>query len=484
MIEKYLKLYSETNEEKFNDDLINLKEQDDVLECFNDIFKALEVIEGIKFLDSEIFTNENEFAPILKGKEKQEVQNIEISRLNMIKFRFSLTGKVKPQGKKEEIHTEIIEKYLYYPKALPGFHFVLNNSKYFPIYQIIDSATYRHADSLTLKTLLMPIKITLLDENVYLDTDGNEFKGRVKTVELFKKKINHLNYFFTEFGFNDTLEFFSYKDDVMIIDNTEDINPDFTYFNMGKKGQLLGISKRLLKEDPTFAFNLIDILHKEKIHQIFDHEYWIYELGKKFKQNKLQQKEKADDIMLSFKRILDGRTKRILPLEMENKESIFHLVRWMVTKFEILKVRNNMDLENKRMRVSEYLIYDLLKKFSTITYRILNTNNVMLKEKRQLFSSLSPMFVIKSMGSNELLRYLGGVNSIDLFNSRLKFSYRGPQGLGKGKSSVNLAYRGIDPSYIGRIGLVAASANDPGMSGTLVPFMETNGFYFSKDKLD
>ena len=94
------------------------------------------------------------------------------------------------------------------------------------------------------------------------------------------------------------------------------------------------------------------------------------------------------------------------------------------------------------------------------------------------------MFIIKKIGKNELLRYMGVVNDINLFQPSLKFSFRGFQGLGNGNSDVNKEYRGIHPSYIGNIGLTASSNGDPGMTGTFSPFIENSGFYFTDEMLD
>jgi hypothetical protein len=107
-----------------------------------------------------------------------------------------------------------------------------------------------------------------------------------------------------------------------------------------------------------------------------------------------------------------------------------------------------------------------------------------MDDREKLFSTLGPMFIIKKIGNNELLRYMGVVNAIELFNPSLKWSVRGYQGLGEGSKEVTMEYQGLHPSYPGRIGLTSSSAGDPGMSGTFTPFMKNYGFYFSDEMLD
>ena len=47
--------------------------------------------------------------------------------------------------------------------------------------------------------------------------------------------------------------------------------------------------------------------------------------------------------------------------------------------------------------------------------------------------------------------------------------------------SVNVKYRTIHDSYVGRLSLLSTSAGDPGCSGTLVPFLKlTDNMHFTK----
>ena len=130
----------------------------------------------------------------------------------------------------------------------------------------------------------------------------------------------------------------------------------------------------------------------------------------------------------------------------------------------------------------KYLVFPLLLKFSNSTYRILNSKNPTFNMLKSIFN-ISPGFIISKLVSNELLRYNGATNSIDLFTSALRFTYRGPQSMSsKSGSSVSVKYRGIHSSYIGKVSLTASSAGDPGLSGMLVPFVKAEDLFFSKEE--
>jgi len=478
-----LQNYSDANPERFNEDLIYLKEHDTVLTHINSIFKALEVVNGVEFLGSTINEDESSFPDYIKH-EKHQV-NIAESRHVLIDFKF----KISDSKTGEE---EIIEKSLFFPKLIDKTYFILNGSKFFPIYQIIDSATYNNNGSLTLKTLLMGVTIRTKDIEFY-DMMGNKYDGNIKVIDLFKNKLNYLLYFFVDRGYTKTIEYFLGKENTkkihLVLDESKEykklVNSDNSYvmFNL-KNETILAIEENLFERYFKFFTNVIEILSGNEMFQIMDQDFWKLEMGKVFSRNKNNYESKANDILISFRRILDNSTQSTLRLKEENKEDIFAIIRWMVRNYETLIYQDNMDLRYKRIRINEYLLYDLLIKMSNATYRLLNKAEITMKDRQQLFSTLTPMYVLKKIGSNELLRYFGGVNAIELFNPSLKFSQRGFQGLGEGSRDVNKSYRGLHYSYPGRIGLTSSSAGDPGMSGTFTPFLQNCGFYFSDEMLD
>jgi len=480
-----LRKYSDSNPERFNQDLLNLKKNDNVLNHINAIFSALEVINGVEFLGSEIIEDESSFPDYIKNE--RLIINVNQSRLILIKYKFKISGKDNDGNYQEEV----IDKFLFFPKLIDGTYFISNGNKFFPIYQIIDSATYNNNDSLTLKTLLMGVTINVKPFAFY-DFDNNEYKARIKLINLFKNKLNFLLYFFIDRGFNDTMKYYigsNWEEHIKLVD---DINDEVDFdtskyikFKLNKKSNTgIYISKALWKKDPDFVASVIDILSGKDYIQIMDIDFWLLEVGKVFSRNKNNYLSKAKDILISFKRILDNSTKNTLRLKEKNKKDIFAIIRWMIKRYDVLVERDNMDLKYKRIRINEYLCYDLLIKMSTSTYRLLNKQEITMKDRQQLFSTLGPMFVLKKINTNELCRYFGGVNAIEVFNPGLKFSMRGFQGLGSSSKDVNKSYRGLHPSYIGRLGLVSSSSSDPGMSGTFTPFMQNSGFYFTDDMID
>jgi len=472
----FLKQYGENNPEKFNEEFIYMKRNDNVLEYMKDICKALEVIDGVKFLGAELETDESKLNT--RGKEGEKWISLEESRLDNITIRFSI--------KDDDGNDELIERSILFPKLINDFYYVLDGNKSYPIYQIIDLATYKTPKSLTLKTLLMPI-VLRTHEVTLEDVNGNEYTDNLFIIDLFKNKINVLHYYFAKFGFDKTVEMFGYDDHSVGIVDANDIdfddsdNEDYIFFKINKN--LAVYARDEVMEDSfgkRFVMMICEMMNlRSTVAKIVVREQWEKKLGMIFTKNPNSQIDKAKKIIISFERILDDRTKKILRIDDSHKESIYTIIRWMMTEYDYLITKDNMDLANKRIRVNEYLLHPLLIKFSTITYRLLNKPQVTFNQKKQLFSTLGPGFVIKKLKQNELLRYNNSVNGIDLFTSGLKFSQRGPQSMSEGGKSISVRYMGLHPSYVGRIGLTTSSSGDPGMTGTFTPFIKTDKFYFT-----
>ena len=458
-------LQSFGNKKRFNEEVIRtLKDKDVIYEYLENICKALESIPYVTYLSMEIEEDENKFI-------QRKLISVKDTRLSLVKFKF----RVEFGGEVEE--PEIV---LFVPKRINNNYFLLGGNKYYAPYQIIDSSTYNTKNSVILKSILMAT-VLRQDKKKCKDIEGNEYRENIFFLNLFSKKINLLNYFFPVFGYKQSLEFLGVKDKIEIVQES-DQEDKYVYFNL--KTRYLAVEKEAFENDKhvrRIAITLLDCLVERG--KTFDEEiledltHWKIKLGSLYTKNQNNQEEKADSVLLSFKRILDDTTKKSLKIPEEDKESMFHLTRWMVVNYDALKKKNNLSLLNKRFRYYEYIITPFLRKMSSNTYRILNSKNLTMNKLLTLFK-VSSMIIIKSMQTSDLIRYNNAVNDMDLFNVSLKWSMRGMQALSS-SNTVSMYYRDLNPSYVGRLGLNHSSNSDPGMSGTFSPFISTDGFYFN-----
>ncbi|AMS01189.1 DNA-directed RNA polymerase beta subunit [Bacillus phage AR9] len=466
MISNFRKFHGNKNQEKFNENLILNKENESILNYLDPICKTLEIIPEITYLGSSV----EPINKVYKFNKEEKTSDIERSELQLIKMSFL----IEKDDKKEEIN-----KFIYFPKLIDSQYFIINGNRYYPIYQLLDSGTYRTNKALTLKTLLMPIVLREKKET-FDDINGETHTMLNVDLDLFKSKVPFLIYFFSKFGFEGTLEYFGLQDliHVLMKEDLDQLDEDEINDNvifMITKNISLVVDKNFFsnKNNQIIIATLLNCFNTRiKIDKIYEKDYWVKKLGGYFTTNNSNKQEKGEGIILSFERILDEWTKKILRTEEKNKEDIYSVVRWMINNYLALVKQDNMNLANKRIRLYEYLLHPLLIKFSKGTYRVLNNRNSNKFEKiKTIFSNIQEGFLVKKIINNELLRYDNSVNSISLFTLILRYTQSGPQSPFS-SNSTNNKLRGLHPSYLGRLGLTSTSAGDPGASGSLTPFLE------------
>ena len=497
----YAAFQNDNPEQDFNEDLIFWRERDDVAGYLEDVFAALEVVPGITFNGVTVERDESKFPTDLT------FNDIEPSRLDLaqVHFRLEMQDNVKD-----------IVLSIFLPKLVDRLFYQLNGSIYYPILQLVDRGTYVTKKTFTLKTLLMPLVFrrdtTATITDALTGTDHGEL---VYTLDLFRNKINVFRYFFASRGIAETLAFFGIDQEaeepgMFIAERDDAMGVDPATYRVheikGSSGLVVVASRAWIEEAPHYhgalVATLVDALDgiQRKYIELSDEidengkrpgiQYWKRRLGRHFTQNSNGYEEKAEKILISLERILDRRTKKNLAhVRVEDKEDVYCILRWMMREYRTLVQIDGMDVRNKRIRVSEYLIHPLLLKFSESTYRLLNSKNLTFRGLVAVFkpfihdidderSRPQVNFLIKKLVTNELLRYAGMVNSFDLITA-LRWTSRGPQSISdRSRTDISLRYRGHHPSYVGRIGLSAASAGDPGTSGTLVPFCVTKSQFF------
>lgn len=458
-------------EVQFNDDLIkNLRKEDEIYQYLEDVCKALETVKYIKYTGMEVIKDES------KIRSKKEI-SIYDSRLELVRMNFTVTFG-------EEVKETYME--LFIPKATDGVNaYLLDGNRYFGIYQTLDSSTYNTANSVTLKSILMPISIKQEAKKIK-DKEGNEYVGNVFKLSQFSHRINILNYYLPLYGFEGTLKFFKFEKFFQIVEEFQNDGDTYLYFPLkagyyAKTSKKAFMSKSLIR---NLFFSFHDLFNKKtEMEKLNDLEYWTIKLGAKYSNNTNVQLEKGQSVLLSFKRILDDTTKGNLRIPEKQKQDIYYLCRWLIFNFNELKKKDNLSLLNKRFRYAEYLTIPFVLKLSSNTYRILNSKNMTMNKILTLFK-ISPTIILKAMKTTiELIRYDNVVNDMDLFNHYLKFSSTGFQALTK--SSISSAYRDIHPSHLGRIALNQCSSNDPGTTSIFVPQLEpVDKFYFSNSEIN
>ena len=96
--------------------------------------------------------------------------------------------------------------------------------------------------------------------------------------------------------------------------------------------------------------------------------------------------DKGNSILKYFNRLLDRTTQKTLKLPEYHTEDIYSLLRWMMQEFNTLRLKDNCDLANKRLRCNEYIASLLTKEFSKRLNRIISLGDkVTIDNIKELF---------------------------------------------------------------------------------------------------
>lgn len=506
------------------------RDKQDILAYVKDIFKSLEILNEIKVEEVSLETDESQFGPIKANHRYYKA--ITPSRLNKIHYKLRITpsevvenvplleGKKDTMQFVENSETFIKEGDLFINKLIDNCFYINEGIRYFLIYQIVDNATYGNENSVSLKSLLMPI--TLTQSKITAIPEFGEDPIELPSYEtlLFAKRLNTLMYVFAKESYNSLVkmkvkdpdniiqEWQQYTDEKLIkkfntffgtdlkFDNdlnklVEDNRIIFQIKSERDSGVYFSVDKEKLENDSLTRavvgslLNLHAEVKKKKI--IFNYEnlcrpwFWIEKTAPFFTKNTdpMKKFEKVKTMLISLSRLIDDATRKILNIKPEDKENTLSIMRYIMREFETLVKADNQDLDNKRLRLFEYQLFPLRKYFSDQIYRVLNSATRSKAVLDRMFSNLSPMYIIKQTVVNELLRYYNAANEIDIYSCLMKYTFKGPQSINK---TVTAKQRDLHPSYTGRLSLIASSASDPGISGNLSPFVETYNGYFKKQE--
>lgn len=479
-MKEFMKEYSNSNpnSNRLNYGLINKEYDKPLIEYINDSAKSLEVIKNIQFLgsrfvkyESEIDMNKYEKRRKVDNKNKEEIKytSIEDSRVGELILKFKITFKGK---------SEIIEKPILVPLPDEYGYYQIKGKKYILMYQLVDASTYVTKNSVVLKSI-MPIFLTR-KPFTKKDTEGYEYTCPIYSTKVFKNDITIMYFYFAKIGLTKSLRYFSVNHYIGVSNEKKDTE-HFIYFQISQ-GFYLKVKRNAFNDSQyirSVAFMILNVCNsKVNINNMDCRQLWIEKIGNIFSVS-TNHYEKGKNILVFFDRMLDETTKSNLRIEPKYKKSMYSILLYMFQNFNELKKKDNMDMENKRLRDSEYIASLLNKELSKRILPVVNSGKKLTKEKIKDVFKFSGEILITQLYNSGLFRYDDQVNDMDFF-SKLKYTIKGPNSQGgQNSQSISSYSRGLHPSMLGRIDLNVVGTSDPGTGGVLTPFCETDGLYFS-----
>lgn len=411
------------------------------------------------------------------------------------------------------LNCKVITKKILVPILTDDGYYIINNKKAKAIWQMAEASVYTQRGKITLKSR-MPIIMYKSQNKQIKDVDGNMYnfrpysyamdmnsrkkksayaaKGASKTKNKF---INPFIIFAAKMGLIGAIQFMTIDKYVSVVQRVyEDQKEDFVFFPMSTL--YLRVAKTYLENDMIMSLvGMLVMIATDEFPLTWDNmndpTYWICRIGLVGSKHDRPLNEfynKGITTIMMIERLLDAMTIQNLRLPESHKENIYTILRWMVVQFDDLKYKDNIDINNKRVRKTEYIIRATLgRKIND------NINRVIAHRSDSRANNMETLLEVFNFGGDIILNGMRNINDLiktDDFTNDLSliedlaYSSKGPESLGDGSSkNIMTRMRDVHPSFIGKLDPECTSNSDVGMSGSFVPYVKIyDNFYFTPER--
>ena len=495
-IKRFIHDYVQNHVDDFNDQLF-LRSDEAIIDQLEKIIISIQThglftikVKGFTVVDNyddiQVILRKH-YERVLKGSKKAADDN----RFNYIDLQESkiklLIVHYETSYKNERENLDVI---IEVPRVVNKFYFFLKGNYYSPMYQIVDASTYNNSSSkknskkatITLKTNFQPIRITRFEVSVG-DTDGNKYSFTSFSCFAFNKSVPAIVYLFAKYGVVKALENLGLSN-YLFISSDNQSNEDICSFCSSKNDKIFINVNRYFMNNPIIQHAVVTLLNmiNSSMHfnDLYNTDIWIERLGGGFvTQNKLQ---KGLTILKSFESTLDINIQEQIYLPWKYKKDMFVLLQWLLCEFNNLKMKDTMNITTKKVRCAEYIAAIYAKKLTTNIHRLSNKGKKINLKEIERTINIKPDWLIVEISKSQLVGFRNIVNDMDSFLAT-KFTYKGISGVGdtngsNGSRSIPNQFRLLDISNMGILDPDASSPSDPGVNGSIIPFLKlnTNGY--------
>lgn len=484
LLRKFLSEYENPNIQHFNLGLINREQDEDLKTHLIDVFMSLDVLEHVEYISCEYIDDArmidmNVYSEHDRDKKYNKATDEEVRTIKLheslvgelrVKLRFTCKGESK-----------VVEKRFLIPIVDEYGYFLLNGKRFFLIYQLVDSSTYARGQAVVLRSLL-PVSLLRIKHRA-TDVTSAGWDSSLFSISVFNRHINIFYFYFAKFGFRAALLYFSVNTIIDVVEERgEDDDPDFLYFTI-RANMYLRVAKGLFDEFKYVRSMVSSILgvmnNRITMDDLENIDYWISRIGALRQGSKPHNyHEKGKVSQASFERMIDLGTRKKLKLVLFNKDDSYSVIRWMVQNYDQLRKKNDMDINNKRLRANELIAGFVSAEFTKRADRIIKYKNRVNMRKVESIISMPGDIIISKLHNSGLFRSNEAVDDMDFF-TKLSYTSKGPSAMSSSGNTMSVKHRGIDTSFIGYIDTNVCGTSDPGASGTLTPFAKVDDLHFN-----
>ena len=151
---------------------------------------------------------------------------------------------------------------------------------------------------------------------------------------------------------------------------------------------------------------------------LYDTTTWIRKLGNS------NNYEKGKDMLTFFNRLLDRTSIKVLDITPYHKRDVYSLIRWMMANYNYLRLKDNMNLYNKRLRCNEYVAALLTMEFSKRLNRVLSMGQKATMENYREIFKFSGDILLQKLHISGVMRFDDNINDMTFF-SKFKVTSKG-----------------------------------------------------------
>lgn len=382
--------------------------------------------------------------------------------------------------------------YVQVPRIVDKYYIKVDGVTYSAMFQIVDGSTFNNTGAKGNKVPVVQFK------SLFRPYINYRFKAELNTINdgtiqcadfesaVINEKQRYMTplYFIARFGVQGAMQYLGLSD--IFISSCTDNREDFYCFPISNScyvscPKIMYDSNHVMQ---SFIYTLImyAIQDDNPYAAIQDQRFWLsklvypYKSGSKLPPNySLDAEAQKGAVLLdSFEHMYDISTMNAIHLPYEDKCDIYAILRWIMYEFKALRCKSNTDITTKRLRFEEYIAAIYANRLaSSLIQRTSSLKGLNLKKLKQAVS-IKHDWIIKNIKSENLIAYVDAVNDNDLLYG-CKYTYKGISGIGTKKTSaVPVEYRMIYPSHLGIVDIYSSSNSDPGMTGTMCPYVHLN----------
>ena len=406
--------------------------------------------------------------------------NLKDSDVRLLEVFYHLETDGDEKGKEIKDISVIIQV----PRVVDRYYFKLSGCYYSSMYQIVDGSTYNNTSmgssktpTVTMKSAFAKTQVQQITKKLYsLRSDGEQnIHYCIQYIcEIFSNKIAAEKFILCELGLNGFMHFMGLRD-INVIKKSQVNLEDENIFTFKTLDEDIYITvPRMLFGNPVYQSAVCTLCNNicgdASFEDIFTQNYWLESQGGELKTKTIQ---KGLSFKESFDVSVDIAAYESLRVPEGTVTNAIGVLKWIILNFNALTVKDNCNIACKRVRFGEYIAIYYAHKLAYNIRRIANLTSKVAMNKLLQTVQIRHNFLIDQLKSRcTLITYNNNVNDNDAITA-LKFSFKGISGIGENKASaVQTKYKLVNISHLSRIDLTNSSNSDPGMTGSLVPYLQ------------